>query len=217
MLNQFLEAITNFIDDNWMKVLTGLALMLVGWYFGKRKAHSDWKNHEFLHRLNVSLNLMLPDPAKQGHVLQIRTILEKSCEDIFLNSVATEKVEQAARKTTPQNPLLPLPQQDYWYYLNSILNEIAEKFALGEIRRDLGLPVTRGTYLICLTCECAGEMRTRKVRAMVIQKKYLEHLPETPPALEHATHITRWETLRILAAEYQKNPWQFLEVELSVS
>lgn len=217
MFAQFLDAITKFIDDNWMKVLTGLALMVLGWYFGKRKAHADWLKHEFLHRLNVSLNLMLPNPAGEGHFLQIRTILEKSCEDIFLNSVASDTAEKAARNTTPTNPLLPLPQKDYWYYLNSVLNEVAEKFALGEIRRDLGLPVTRGKYLICLTCECAGEMRTRKIRAMVIQKQYLENLPETTPSLEHPTHVTRWETLKILAAEYKKNPWQFLEIELSVA
>lgn len=217
MLNQFLEAITKFIDDNWMKMLTGLALMLVGWYFGKRKAYADWSKREFLHRLNVSLNLILPDPANQGHILQIRTILEKSCADIFLNSVASETAEQAARKTTPENPLLPLPQSEYWYYLNSVLNEVAEKFALGEIRRDLGLPVTRGRYLICLTCESAGEMRTRKIRAMLIQKQFLENLPATTPSLEHPTHITRWETLRTLSQEYRKSPWQFLEIELSVA
>ncbi|MDB5387822.1 MAG: hypothetical protein JWM11_3468 [Planctomycetaceae bacterium] len=216
MFVQFLEAITNFIDDNWMKLLTGLALMVLGWYFGKRKAHADWQKHEFLHRLNISLNLLLPSADKQSQLLQIRTVLEKSCEDIFLNSVASDAAEKAARKTTAENPILPLPKQDYWYYLNSVLNEIAEKFALGEIRRDLGLPVSRGKYLICLTCECAGEMRTRKVRAMVIQKQHLENLPAQVPTLEHPSHITRWETLQVLAAEYKKNPWQFLEIELSV-
>jgi hypothetical protein len=165
----------------------------------------------------VSLNLIVPDPATQSHRLQIRTLLEKSCEDIFLNSVAVETAEKAARNTTAQNPLLPLPQKDYWYYLNSVLNEVAEKFSLGEIRRDLGLPVNRGQYLVCLTCECAGEMRTRKVRAMVIQKRHLENLPTAVPKLDHPSHITRWETLQIMAAEYKKNPWQFLEMELSVS
>lgn len=217
MFAQFLEAITKFIDDNWMKLVTGFALMILGWYFGKRKAHTDWQKREFLHRLNISLNLLLPDPTQQGHFLQIRTILEKSCHDIFLNSVASDAVEKAARRTTPENPLLPLPQKDYWYYLNSVLNEVAEKFALGEIRRDLGLPVTRGKYLICLTCECAGEMRTRKIRAMVIQKQYLENLPGATPSMEHPSHVTRWETLRAMAVEYKKNPWQFLELELSIS
>lgn len=212
MWEQFFNAISDFIHDNWMKVLTGFVLMALGWIFGKRKARSDWRKREFLHRLNVSLNLLAPNEP-----LQIRTLLEKTCDEVFLNAVATENVANAARRTKPDNPLLPLPQADYWQYLNAVLNEIAEKFSIGEIRRDLGLPVTRAKYLICLTCECAGEMRTRKVRAMVIQKKHLESLPATQPKLEHATHITRWETLKVLADQYKKNPWQFIEMDLSVA
>lgn len=212
MFDQFFAAISDFIHDNWMKVLTGFVLMALGWYFGKRKARSDWRKREFFHRLNISLNLLVPNEP-----LQIRTLLEKTCEEVFLNAVATENVANAARKTKPDNPLLPLPQADYWQYLNAVLNEIAEKFSIGEIRRDLGLPVTRAKYLICLTCECAGEMRTRKVRAMVIQKKHLQNLPATQPQLEHATHITRWETLKVMAEQYKKNPWQFIEMDLSVA
>lgn len=212
MYEQFFAAISDFIHDNWMKVLTGFVLMGLGWFFGKRKARADWRKREFFHRLNVSLNLLQP-----GEPLQIRTIIEKSCDEVFLNVVASEAVAAAARKTRPDNPLLPLPQADYWQYLNAVLNEIAEKFAVGEIRRDLGLPVTRGKYLICLTCECAGEMRTRKVRAMVIQKKHLENFPAVQPKLEHASHITRWETLKILSEQYKKAPWQFIDLELSVA
>ena len=51
MFEQFLHAISDFIHDNWMKVLTGFVLMGLGWYFGKRKARSDWRKREFLHRL----------------------------------------------------------------------------------------------------------------------------------------------------------------------
>ena len=61
-----------------------------------------------------------PEPGKP---LLIRTLLEKSCEEIFLNKVAVETIVAAARKTTERNPLLPLPKEDYWYYLNAVLNE----------------------------------------------------------------------------------------------
>lgn len=212
MIEQFLALIAGFIHDNWVDVLIGFVFMALGWFFGKRRAQSNWRKREFLHRLNVSLNLLAPNQP-----LQIRTLLEKSCDAVFLNAVATENVSKAARHTRSDNPLLPLPQADYWQYLNAVLNEVAEKFSINEVRRDLGLPVTRGTYLICLTCKCAGEMRTRKVRAMVIQKKHLENLPETQPNFEHATHITRWETLKVHAQQYKKNPWQFLEVELCIA
>jgi hypothetical protein len=97
-----------------------------------------------------------------------------------------------------------------------VLNEVAEKFSLGELRRDLGEPVRTEKYLLCLTSEASGEIRTRKVRAMLIQKYALENLPAEPPRFEHPTHTFRWQTLRILAAELQKNPHQFLEMEISI-
>lgn len=211
MLKQILEFLSDQIHDHWVKLLMALAFAAVGWYFGKRRAKAQWKKKEFLNRLHVSLNILQP-----GQPLLIRTIIEKSCEEIFLNSVAVEAVNAAARKTTGKNPLLPLKKEDYWYYLNSVLNEISEKFAVGEIRRDLGLPTTTGRYLICLTCEQAEEMRQRKLRAMVIQKKTLLALPAEPPPLEQPWHSRRWETLKFLAAEYQKNPHQFLEMEISL-
>ena len=212
MLDQFFQALSDWLHDNWVKILTGLLLMLIGWFFGRRKAHSEFRKREFYHRLNVSLNLLLPEQP-----LQIRTLLEKSCEEVFMNTAAAESIAQAARNTTPQNPLLPLPKDDYWFYLNAVLNEIAEKYSQGEMRRDMGMFVTQAKYVICLTCESAGEIRTRKIRAMVVQKKLLENLPTTQPKLEHATHITRWETLTFMAAEYKKNPWQFMEMDISMA
>ena len=124
------------------------------------------------------------------------------------------EVVEAAQKTTPQDATLPLSKEDYWYYLNSVLNEVAEKFATGVVRRDMGLETKSVPYLICLTNECAGDVRTRKVRAMLIQKSLLGKLPEKCPKLESTSHTTRWETLERLAVEWRKNPWKFLEMEI---
>lgn len=209
-MGQFLGLVQDLIDKNWGKLAGGLVLMAVGWFLGNWRARSDWARKTFLHRLNISLNLLRP-----GEPLRIRTLKEVSCDDVFLNAVATEKVLAAARKTTEQNPLLPLPKEDYWYYLNAVLNEISEQFASGQIRRDMGLPVTIRNYLICLTCEVAGDLRTRKIRAMVVGRDVLEKLLEAePPVLEHPRHQTRWNTLKSLAVEFAKNPHQFLDVEL---
>ena len=209
-MEQFFELASDFIHDNWLKILSGFGLMLAGWLIGKYRARRQWRKREFFHRLNVSLNIL-----RDGK-LQIRTLIEKAVENVFLNAAAAEAVATAARRTTEKNPLLPLRKEDYWQYLNAVLNEIAERFAVGELRRDLGLPVTTGKYLICLTSECAGDIRTRKVRAMVIQKQTLEKLPEIAPQFEQTSHATRWKTLQTLAAEFRKHPHQFLEVEISV-
>jgi hypothetical protein len=168
------------------------------------------KKGEFLDRLNISLNTLV------GGKLLIRTLVEKSCRDVFLNKVAAVAISSASRKTTPADPLLPLPAGDYWYYLNSVLNEVAERFAEGAVKRDMGLPVTIERYLICLTSEAAGEIRTRKVRAMVVQKKLLTNLPAEPPKFERPTHSVRWESLKILSAIYAKSPEKFLDIEICV-
>ncbi|MGE3316845.1 MAG: hypothetical protein AB7O26_17140 [Planctomycetaceae bacterium] len=51
---------------------------------------------------------------------------------------------------------------------------------------------------------------------MVIQKKLLDNLPKEQPKLSAQSHITRWETLNILAAQWKAAPHQFLDVELSI-
>ncbi len=209
-MDELIEALQNLIEGNWTKLASGLAMMLLGWWIGKRRALSAWKKKEFLDRLNVSLNSI-----HEGKLL-IRTVLEKSCQEIFLNTVAVDAVLEASRQTTASDSTLPLPKDEYWYYLNSVLNEIAEKFALGAVKRDLGQSVQVASYVICLTCESAGELKTRKVRAMLVQKKLLDQLPAECPKLESPHHTTRWETLKQLAAERTKSPHKFLEIEIAI-
>lgn len=209
-MEQILEALTDWLQDNWIKFLTGLFIMAVGWFFGWRRARVSWKEKEFLDRLNVSLNSI------DGGTLLIRTILEKSCKDVFLNDVAVAAIRDASENTSEDAPTLPLPESEYWYYLNSVLNEVAEQFSEGQIRRDMGLPVTAKRYLICLTSECAGELKTRKVRAMLIQATLLDALPEEQPKLESPHHITRWDTLQKLAKLRKSSPYRFLEIEICI-
>ena len=207
-MNALLESILEYVREHWIEVLLGAALAVSGWYLGKRRARTVWRKREFLDRLNISLNVI------EGDRLLIRTLIEKSCAEIFLNAIAVDTVNAASRQTSEDSPLLPLPEDDYWYYLNAVLNEVSEKFADGQIRRDMGLPVHRQTYLICLTSECAGAIRSRKVRAMVIQKQRLESLPAETPTFERPSHSVRWRTLQQLAAEYRQHPHKFMEVEI---
>ena len=210
-IEQFVQTLFDYVKDHAVKLITGLVLMAVGWYLGHRRASADWKKQEFLDRLNLSLNSI------DDGVLKIRTLSEKRCEEVFLNSVAAETVKKVARMTTAANPILPIPDKENWYYLNGVLNDVSEQFAAGFLKRDMGGKVTSATYLIVLTCEAEGEMKTRKIRAMVIQKSLLGNLPAEMPTLQSPHHITRWKTLQFLAAEYLRDPGRFLEVELAVS
>ena len=209
-MDQIFEALADWLQDNWIKFLTGLFIMAVGWFFGQRRAQASWKKKEFLDRLNVSLNSI------DDGTLLIRTVLEKSCKDVFLNDVAVAAIREASVRTSEQDPTLPLPEAEYWYYLNSVLNEVAEQFSEGQLRRDMGLPVNVKRYQICLTSECAGELKTRKVRAMLIQTSLLDALPEEQPKLESPHHITRWDTLQKLAKLKKSSPYRFLEIEICI-
>lgn len=210
MFRDILNTLADHLHEHATKILTALLLMAAGWILGNWRARRNWKTRSFLDRLNFSLNTI------SDGVLLIRTLSEMPCEEVFLNKVAADRATEAARNTTVTAPLLPLPQEDYWYYLNGVLNQLSEQFALGHLKRNLGCEVKSAVYVICLTCEAAGEVRTRKQRAMVIQKSLLTNFPKETPQFESPNHITRWETLKQLAAEYPKHPWKFLTVELSV-
>ena len=210
-LDQLLHTLQDYMKDHAVKLLTGLILMAIGWFFGRKRAHAEWRKQEFYDRLNVSLNII------EDGVLKIRTLSEKRCESVFLNAAAVDSIVKLATKTTAQDPLLPFPQHQNWFYLNSVLNDLSEQFSLGLVKRDIGGPVHSAKYLFALTCEAEGEMKTRKIRAMVIKKSLLLNLPEEMPKLETPRLITRWGTLKFMAAEYARNPDRFCEVELAVA
>jgi len=209
-LSDAVRIIVSEVQQHLLKIIVGFVLMGFGWFIGHRRARANWQKREFFDRLNFSLNYL------ENGTLRIRTLAEHQCEAIFLNKAATETILKAAKAATETNPILPLPEKEYWYYLNSVLNELSEQFAEGHIKKAQGVPVSSATYLICLTCESAPDLRMRKIRVMVIQKPFLIALGANQPTLEKPNHHTRWKTLKTMAEEYQKRPWQFLEVELAV-
>ena len=198
------------LRDHWLKAIVSLVFLFIGTAWGKRRARREWANKRFVDRINFSLNT-IADGA-----LQIRTIAEMNCRDVFLNEVATEAVLAATARTTEKNALLPFDKDERWFLLNAVLNELSERFAAGFVRRDMGLPVTTRPYLVCLTYENSGDLKTRKVRAMIVQRATLLNLPAEMPRLERPHHSVRFQTLQQLAAAYQSDPTQFLEVELSL-
>lgn len=209
-MDEWLQTIRTQLSEHGIKILTAAAFTFVGWLIGRWRAARSWKNREFFNRLNVSLNSF-----HDGKLL-IRTVLEKTCEEIFLNKVAVERLIQAAQKTTKENPFVPIAKEDRWFYLNAVLNELSETFAVGLFKREAGQSFEAKRYLICLTNECDGEVKTRKVRAMVIRKDVLINLPEQAPALESSNHSIRWKTLQLMQKAYQADPGQFIEAEIVI-
>ncbi|MBY0457873.1 MAG: hypothetical protein K2V38_11085 [Gemmataceae bacterium] len=191
---------------------TSGATFVFTWWWARRRAARQWHAKEFLDRIIVSLNIF----SDGG--LKIRTVMERSLDEIFLNPVAVQKVLTAARATTVENPMMPIPKEDRWFLLNFVLNAVAEHFVEGHIRRDTGQPVTVVAYALFLTCELVGDERIRKVRAMLLRKDLLDNFPynDSMPALENAWHSDRIRTLRAASALYQKEPDNFLILEVCV-
>jgi hypothetical protein len=209
-VQQVINAVRDLITDHWIKLLSAAAFTTVGWLVGRWRAARSWKNRDFFNRLNVSLNTL-----HDGRLL-IRTVLEKTCEEVFLNKVAVERLIKAAQQTTKDNPFVPVPAEDRWFYLNAVLNELSETFAEGLFRREAGRPHDALRYLICLTNECDGDVRTRKIRAMVIRRDTLLNLPTEQPALESPNHAVRWKTLQQMQKKLMTDPAAFIEAEIVV-
>jgi hypothetical protein len=209
-MNEALQALFDYLREKWPELLWIVVAAGVPAYIAGRQARWRWRNRDFLNRLNVTLTSI------EGGTLRIRTILEMDCAEIFVNPAAAKTIARAAKRTTASDPILPIPKDDCWQYLNTMLNEVSERFAAGQIKRDLGKPVERGQYLLCLTCERAGPIRTQKVRGMLVRKSLLTALPKEEPAYESPTHVTRWGTLQQLAAQYAENPHRFIEIEICV-
>src|SRR3954462_8195296 len=72
--------------------ITSTATFFAGRWWGRYKAGRQWHRKEFLDRIIVSLNIFA-----DGY-LKIRTVLERSVEEVFLNRLAIDKVEAAARR-----------------------------------------------------------------------------------------------------------------------
>jgi hypothetical protein len=185
---------------------------VAGRWWGRYQAKKQWRKKQFLGRIIVSLNCFADG------WLKIRTIFERSLEEVFLNPVAIDKVRAASLRATVDNPLLPIAREDRWYLLNFVLNAVAERFSSGFIRYDAGQPLRPVKYLIFLTCEVVGEDRIRKVRAMMVRQDLLEQFPygEAMPKLEQAWHSDRILTLRRAAELYRKEPDNFLPIEIYV-
>ena len=189
---------------------TTVLSFVVGRLLGQYRARQEWSQKSFQGRINIGVNSIIDG------CLKIRSLTERSLEEVFLNPIAVKKVRAAAAQTTLDNPLLPLALDDCWFLLNFVLSSFSERFSAGVIRYDAGQPVQILRYRLFLTCEKAGEDRIHKVRALLMREELLQNFPyhEGMPTLEDPTHADRVTTLRTAARMFESHPHFFMRVEL---
>ena len=195
--------------------------LFIGWFWGQWQGKKNWKRKEFRDSLMVSLNAVefFPQAAPGEPVasLKLRTLFQRDLPTLLHNQVMRDSVQTAMKKTSPGNPLLRFSKDDSWFILNAILNQIAEQFAQGEVKAEMGLAVTKRWYTFCLTYEKEGEMRQWKPRALLFDREKFLAFPNTGEIeLESPHHQARVATIRSLKQEQHQNPHLFMEIELSI-
>jgi len=216
----FIALFLQFDDETKRRVIAAVLAFLattvlsfvIGRWWGSYQARKEWQKKQFLGRIIVSLN------SFADGWLKIRTVFERSLEEVFLNPIAVGKVRLASLQTSKENPVLPILKEDRWYILNYVLNAVAERFCDGVMRYDAGQSLRPVTYCLFLTCEVVGEDRIRKVRAMLIREEHLREFPyaDALPRLEQSWHSDRVATLRKAAEVYRAEPDNFLKLEVYV-
>ena len=156
--------------------LTLLALTWAGiavvWFRRRR----DWRRNQFTEQVNFSLSYLETDGEGHSH-LALRTLLELSAANVWLNEYGVRKVRKAAEQTTLEMPFLLIqPRRDMELVRHAVLNVLSERFAQVFLARAIGVDVRTETFLYGLTWERYGEIKTRKLRVMVVRPSDLEAL-----------------------------------------
>ena len=162
-----LQAILDFLKAYGNTIALTITWIVLLWvYLGKR---SDWARKHFLDQVNFSLSLVVDGK------LVMRTLLEVPARNVWLNDLGVGKVQSAAKATTPDQPFIQLEvaeDQDFIY--RAILNVLSEKFADAYLAQSMGLPVISETYRFTITMERYGDIRTLKMRVLLVKEKELE-------------------------------------------
>jgi hypothetical protein len=107
----------------------------------------------------------------------MRTLLEKPATQVWLNEYGVRKVLAAAQRTTAGQPFVVLADpRDMDFANRAVLNQLSEQFAPAYLAAALGRPVRAGTFRFAITCERYEEIRTLKLRVLVVAEQALTDL-----------------------------------------
>jgi hypothetical protein len=198
-----MDRIFDFLLSHWNTVALVITWVGIGLAYWRRRV--QWRTKQFLMRVNFSLNYVADNN------LLMRTLLETTTNAVWINEYGIGHVNAAARRTTVDQPFLMLPdQKDREFANRAALNVLSERFAETFVAASLGQPVHTAPYVFGLTCEKYGDIRTLKLRVLVIAERTLVDLfgPENKAAalqIPNGLLRARLNTLRIMYGMYQKD------------
>lgn len=208
-MDEILEALKKAFLEHAFAVVGSALFFVIGTQFGKWWGYWQWRSRKFNNRVNFSLNII------DGTTLRLRTLREDTVAEVFHHPSAIDLLLAASKKTTEQDPLLPLPKDEAWYVLNSVLNSASEQFADGYVYRDMGLPIYTERYLVALTYEKGEQLRQQKFRALFLKVSDVPKLDQVTD-YESPIHQMRLATLRQIIRAATERPHLVRELELTL-
>jgi len=211
-----LNAVYEFVKPHFATIallLTWVGLGLAWWQ--RRK---QWQRKEFLTQVNFSLNLF-------GETLAMRTLLEVETTAVWPNAHGVRLLHAAAARTSDGDPFIRLAvAADRDYLHRAIKNALSQLCPTAFIAAALGEKVKTGTFLFAVTCERYAEMRTIKLRVILIEQSALRDWCEPGGKAEKLPMSVYYRTrLRTLQAMYEMDrkaqaggPEELGQVELGI-
>jgi hypothetical protein len=192
-----------FMRPHWNTAALVLTWLGIGIAYLRRR--SRWRKKQFLARVNFSLNYVA------GDGLAMRTLLESTANDVWLNEYGVALVLAAARRAPVEQPFLTLTDPDDRDFANrAVLNVLSERFAETYLAASLGRPVVTAPHVFGITCEKYGDIRTLKLRVLIMAEQTLVEL-FGPANLAASLNVpntilrSRLTTLQIMYDLYQKD------------
>jgi hypothetical protein len=174
----------------------------IAWVYFRRRA--SWSQKQFLDQVNFSLSYV------KDQTLAVRTLLETRANSVWLNDYGVKKILAAAQQTTPDQPFLRLTDPDDMAFVNrAVKNTLSERFAETFAAEALGVPVRTAPFIFAITNERYDDMRTLKLRVLLIEERTLLSLfsaggPGESLAVTNPIFRARLRTLKGLYAMYVK-------------
>jgi len=192
----------DLVLEHWELALLATTWCVIGALAAKRRY--DWQQGRFSQQVNFSLNTLVDEDG--ACTLLLRTLLEESATQVWINDYGVGRVLRAARRTTVERPFLQIGEaRDRDVVMVAVLNVLSERFSDAFVARALGIPARSEVFLYGLTWERYGEMKTQKLRVMVIKRSDLQRMfgdgPQSPKiGIAEESHRPRIGTLRQMYA-----------------
>ena len=188
----------DLVLDSWELALLIITWSVIGIVWIRRRY--DWQHRRFTQQVNFSLTT--PVERDGSPTLLLRTLLEDSAAHVWLNEFGVSRVLKAARLTTREMPFLRIAEaRDRDLVMIAVLNVLSERFSDAFVARAVGIPIKTDVFSYGLTWERYGEMKTQKLRVILIKRTDLESLfgegsGKREIGVVQESHRPRIETLR---------------------